>query len=264
MSVTWPKGRAAAAAFTFDFDAESVWIADDPDNAHRPGVLSQGRYGAKVAVPLILELLDRHRLHATFFVPGTVAESYPERVQQIVDAGHELGSHGYTHTGPAKMSGPDEEERELLRAKEILERFAPVSGYRSPSWDFSDTTLDLIARHGYRYSSNFMDDLHPYVHAPSGIVELPVQWLLDDAAHFWFSPEDWMRKIASPAEVEAMWLAEFEGIRALGGVFVLTMHPQVIGRPSRLRMLERVIDHVTGCDDVWVAPLAEIAAAVEG
>jgi len=96
----WPDGKRAAAAFTFDFDAEEVWLTK-PANADRPGVLSQGTYGAKVAVPLILAMLERVGVTATFFIPGRVAERYPERVREILAAGHEVGHHGYTHTSPA-------------------------------------------------------------------------------------------------------------------------------------------------------------------
>src|SRR6185503_5802709 len=99
--MTWPAGKAAAVAFTFDFDAEEVWIGEDPENAHRPGVLSQGTYGAKVAVPALLALLERRGVRATFFVPGRVAERHPGRVEAIVNAGHELAHHGYTHTSPS-------------------------------------------------------------------------------------------------------------------------------------------------------------------
>jgi peptidoglycan-N-acetylglucosamine deacetylase len=99
----WPNFATSAFAFTFDFDAEEVWVGDDPKNATRPGVLSQGTYGAKVAVPAILELLARHEVPATFFVPGRVAERHPDRVRAIVEAGHELGHHGYTHRNPTSM-----------------------------------------------------------------------------------------------------------------------------------------------------------------
>jgi len=256
--VTLPHGARCAVAFTFDFDAEEVWLAH-PENAGRPGVLSQGTYGAKVAVPLLLELLDRHDVRATFFVPGRVAERHGERVAEIVSAGHELAHHGYTHRPPSTLSR-EEEEDEIVRAKVILEGFgADVAGYRSPSWDFSPHTLGLLGAHGFRYSSNLMDDLRPYRHE-NGLVELPVQWLLDDAAHFWFGPSDWTKTIATTEHVRTLWEEEFLGIRDLGGTCIFTMHPQVIGRPSRLRFLDRLIEFVRSHDDVWIATCAEIAA----
>ncbi len=258
----WPDGARCAVAFTFDFDAESVWIADDAANAARPGVLSQGTYGAKVAVPLILDLLDRHGVRATFFVVGQVAERYPERVGAIVRAGHELAVHGYTHTAPAKLSR-QEEENELTRARAILEGFgSQVTGYRSPSWDFSPHTLDLLEQHGFGYSSNFMDDIRPYRHEGRALVELPVQWILDDAAHWWFGPADWVKKIATTAEVRSIWEEELLGIRALDGSCILTMHPQIVGRPSRLAFLDAFLVFVRSLEGTWIAACDEIAARV--
>ncbi len=257
----WPEGVDCAVALTFDFDAEEVWLADDPGNASRPGALSQGRYGAKVAVPLILDMLADHLVPATFFIPGRVAESYPERVREIVAAGHEVGHHGYTHVSPTAL-GPAAEEEELLRGTEALERLAPaVRGYRSPSWEFSDRTLGLLERHGFAYSSNFMDDIRPYTHEGSSIVELPVHWILDDAAHFWFAEDSWTKQMATIARVEELWTAEFEGIRKLGGCCVFTMHPQFIGRPGRLPLLERLIALVRRTPRVWLARAGEIADA---
>lgn len=255
----WPEGARCAAAFTFDFDAEEVWIGEDPANADKPGVLSQGTYGAKVAVPLVLDLLDRHGVRATFFMPGRVAERHPGRVKEIVAAGHEIGHHGYTHTSPTKLSRA-QEEAELTRAKELLESFGvEVVGYRSPSWDFSEHTLALIEQHGFRYSSNLMDDLKPYLHEGSAIVEVPIQWILDDAPHFWFDGATWTKKISTTSEFRQIWEEEFLGIRELGGCAVFTMHPQIIGRPSRLKVLDEFVGFVKDHDDVWLATLGEIA-----
>ena len=256
----WPDGARCAVSFTFDFDAEEVWIGEDPENAHRPGVLSQGTYGAKVAVPELLQLLARHEVRATFFVPGRVAERYPARVQEILAAGHELAHHGYTHTSPTRLSR-DEEEHELVQALEVLRSFgAEVTGYRSPSWDFSPHTLGLLADHGFAYSSNLMDDIRPYRHEGSPLVELPIQWILDDAAHFWFDGAGWTNKIATTAEVRSIWEEEFLGIRAMAGACVFTMHPQIIGRPSRLAFLDALVGFVKGHEDVWIATAGEIAA----
>lgn len=249
-------------AFSFDFDAEEVWIGEDPANADRPGVLSQGTYGAKVAIPLILELLERHGVRSTFFTPGRVGERYPQRVREIVAAGHEIGLHGYTHRSPMDLA-PGEEEQELVRSREILEGLgATLHGYRSPSWEFSTETIGLLQQHGLRYSSNFMDDLRPYRHEGSGIVELPVQWLLDDASHFWFSNADWSNMIATTRQVREIWEEEFLGLRRLGGSCVFTMHPQIIGRPSRLAFLDDFLGFVLRHDDVRVTTCSEIAEGV--
>lgn len=223
---------------SFDFDAEEVWIGEDPANAHRPGTLSQGTYGAKVAVPLLLALLRRLELPATFFVPGRVAERYPQRIEEILAGGHEVGHHGYTHTSPSSLT-PEAEEAELVRGREVLTALgADVRGYRSPSWDFSPVTLDLLVGHGFRYSSNLMDDIRPYRHPGHDLVELPVHWTLDDAPHFWFDGASWTKTIRTSAEVRALWEEEYAGMAALDGLFMLTMHPQIIGRPGRIQMLE--------------------------
>jgi peptidoglycan-N-acetylglucosamine deacetylase len=258
----WPHGKGCAAAFTFDFDAEEVWIAEDPANADRPGILSQGTYGAKVAVPLLLEVLQRKGVTATFFVPGRVCERHPHRVEEIVSAGHEIGHHGYTHTSPTTLTRAEEED-ELTHGLEILRSFgAEVVGYRSPSWDFSADTEELLHQHGFLYSSNFMDDLVPYRREGTSLIELPVQWMLDDAPHFWFDAASWNKKIATTEEVRTIWEAEFRGYHRLGGAFVLTLHPQIIGRPSRLQLLERFIDFVQSHEDVWIATCRDIAERV--
>ncbi len=256
----WPDGASCAACFTFDFDAEEVWIGEDPKNAERPGVLSQGTYGAKVAVPAILDLLERQGIRATFFVPGRVAERHPEQVRRIVSEGHELAHHGYTHRSVTTLEDA-EEEAEMRHGLEVLRSFSPdIFGYRSPSWELTPRTLPLVAKYGMTYSSNLMDDIRPYRHEQNGIIELPISWVLDDAPHFWFDVADWTRKIATNDEVRSIWKAEFDGIRDMRGAFVLTMHPQIIGRPGRLPLLEDMIAYVRGHPDVWVTTAHEMAA----
>lgn len=255
----WPDGASCAFVMSFDFDAEEVWIGEDPQNAFRPGVLSQGAYGPKVAIPLILELLDRHGIRASFFVPGKDAERHSASVRSIIAAGHEVGHHGYTHTSVLQLT-PEEERAEMERGLEVLTGLgATVRGYRSPSWDFSPITLDLVKEYGFTYSSNLMDDIRPYRH-DNGIVELPVHWILDDAPHFWFDGASWTKTIRSNDEVMKIWVDEFVGIRALGGLVMLTTHPLVIGRPGRLRLLDEFLSFVRSHDDVWIATADEVAA----
>jgi peptidoglycan/xylan/chitin deacetylase (PgdA/CDA1 family) len=137
-----------------------------------------------------------------------------------------------------------------------------VIGYRSPAWDFTAHTKELLQRHGFTYSSNFMDDLRPYRHEGTDLIELPIQWILDDAAHFWFDADSWNKKISTAEEVRSIWQGELRGYRKLGGAFILTMHPQIIGRPYRLELLEAFMDHVLAMPDAWVTTCREIAARV--
>ena len=200
---------------SFDFDAEEVWIGEDPANAERPGTLSQGAYGAKVAVPLLLDLLHRLDLPATFFVPGRVGERYPQRVEEILAAGHEIGHHGYTHTSPAKLTR-EQEEAELVRGPgRPRRRSAPTSvGYRSPSWDFSPSTLDLLSSTASATPRTSWTTSAPICMPDHGIVELPVHWTFDDAPHFWFDLRSWNKTIRTAAEVRSLWAEELEGIAA--------------------------------------------------
>ncbi len=258
-ALPWPDGRTAAVSFTFDFDAESVWLAMDPANADRPGVLSVGHYGAKVAVPLILDVLAKHEVKATFFVVGRNVELYPDRVAAILEGGHELAVHGYTHTPPARLS-PEAEEEELLKARALLEATGgTITGYRSPSWDVSPVTLDLLQKHGFLYSSQFMDDLRPYRHAGRPLIELPIQWLIDDWPHFAWAPGQTERPVQTTGAVETLWMEELDGIAALGGHFILTMHPQVMGRPSRVALLDRLIRRIKARPELWITTCGEVA-----
>ena len=260
-TISWPDGHQYAATISFDFDAEEVWIGENPANAQKPGVLSQGTYGARVGVPLILKLLQKHGVTATFFVCGRDAERHPDAVRAIVAAGHELAHHGYTHTNPTELS-PEAEREELVRGLEVLRGLGgEISGYRSPSWELTAHTLDLLTANGFTYSSNRLDDIFPYELPGTELVELPVSWILDDAPHFWFANDTWEKTIRSPREVLDVWLPEIDGIAQLGGHVMITAHPMLIGRPSRLAMLDQVITHLleTGA---WICTAAEAAAEV--
>src|ERR1700733_4927510 len=135
----WPDGAQCAVMLTFDFDAETLWISRDLANWKRPGTLSQGTYGAKVGVPMILVLLREYGLKATYFVPGWTAEKYASRVESVLRDGHEVGHHGYLH----EWIDPDfpEREREALeKGLAALKTSVGVtpSGYRSPAGETSE------------------------------------------------------------------------------------------------------------------------------
>jgi peptidoglycan/xylan/chitin deacetylase (PgdA/CDA1 family) len=259
----WPNGAKAAASVTFDLDAESVWVAMDSSNKFRPGVLSQGIYGPNVGVRLLLGLLDDKQVRATFFIPGINGERYPKIVRAILDHGHEVGIHGYTHTRPTLLTR-SEERLELERALDVFTTAgAKVTGYRAPGWDPSDETVNLLEARGITYASQLMDDLYPYRYPGHRLIELPVHWMLDDWPHFGWHTGDSARNIKGTQEVEAIWREEFDGIRKFGACFILTLHPDVSGRPSRLALLGRIIDYIRSTNDVWLAACDEIAAHVD-
>jgi len=242
--------RKFPVMLTFDVDGESLWLNRDAANEHRPVTLSQGRYGPKVGVPRILRLLEKYKIKATFFVPGWIAENHPQMVEQIHAGGHEIGHHGYLHEWPDRIGSQEREEELLLKGIEILERMTgsrPL-GYRAPGWEFSRYTLPLLSKHGFTYSSNMMDAESPYIHdlgeQSEPLVELPVQWLIDDSAYALFNLQIPGGKQRPNRELFEIWSEEFDGLYEEGGCFVLTMHPQIIGRPSRTRLLERFIQHV--------------------
>lgn len=258
--VVWPNGARTAVSLTFDVDAESIWLGRDPKNARRPGVLSQGKYSPDVAVPAILDLLAHEQIPATFFVPGLDADAHPETVRTIHRAGHEVAHHGYEHVR-ADPGDRAAEEASLLRGIASLERLTgerPV-GFRSPSWDLSPHTLELLQREAFRYSSNLMDAVHPYVHPGTRIVELPVQWMLDDAPFFLFGLGENQRPIMPASHALEVWKEEFAGLYEWGAPCVLTFHPQLIGRPSRLRALADLIAFIKAFEGVWFATCRDIA-----
>jgi len=160
----WPHGARAACAFTFDLDAETLWLAR---GVTEPVTLSQGTFAVLEALPRILDLLRKADIHASFFVPAWVAEHHPEAVPAIVAGGHEVGCHGDVHERVSDLDAA-QEEKILVRSLEVLTGQAgrrPI-GYRAPAWQLSERTLSLLARHGFEYSSNMMDRLRPYLHAP--------------------------------------------------------------------------------------------------
>jgi len=258
--INWKADARCAVSLTFDVDGETLWISKDPENKNRTGVLSQGAYGPKVGVPLILELLDKFALKGTFFIPGWIVEHYSHMTEDIFRKGHEIGHHGYLHEWP-DSDHPEIEKEVLDKGLGAIESVIGKRpcGYRSPAWELTPNTLDFLEAEGFLYSSNLMNDFIPYRH-PQGLVELPVQWLLDDAPFFSFQTRVPSRPIWPAELVLKTWQEEFHGIYHHGGFFNLTMHPQFIGRPGRLLMLEKMIQTILTYPDVWIAPLQDVAA----
>lgn len=259
--ITWPDGARCAVSLSFDVDAESGYLCMGEQYARRLTSLSQGRYGIRRGLPRILDLLDEHGIQATFFVPGYTAKLYPDEIGEIGRSGHEIGHHGYLHERPDTISA-EEERRVIQKGLEALDSAVGVRpvGYRSPAWEITPTTLDLLVEHGFLYDSSGMGDDVPYLesYGDRSILELPVQWLLDDWPQFGFDIESG-GQIANPDKAFEIWSREFEGLYAEGGYFMLTMHPEVIGRPHRIALLRRLIEHIKAHQGVWWATGEQVA-----
>ena len=246
-----------SVGLSFDFDAMSVWIATT-DN---PATISRGEFGP-IAIPRILDLLARYEAPATFFTPGHTALAYPERLREIRDAGHEIGHHGWVHEDPEPLD-LEQERAVFKRGLEALEEVSSVRpvGYRSPGASLGAHTLDVLTENDMLYDASCSgSDFYPYrlrrgdrwskteafeFGEPGKLVELPFSWVLDDFPHLEFEP-GWSTEQSPPSVVREIWQAEFDYAyeNAPGGVFILTMHPQVIGRGSRIMMLAQLIDYM--------------------
>jgi peptidoglycan/xylan/chitin deacetylase (PgdA/CDA1 family) len=261
-SVAWPTGKTCAVALTFDFDAEELWIGNDPAYASDPGVLAMGHYGARVGVPKILELLRQEELPATFFVPGAVAERYPGHIEAILDGGHEVAHHGYTHF-PADADVVGLVEEQIDRGLEALSRVGVTpAGYRAPDGVSSHLGLATLTDRGFLYDSSLRDHFVPYriilEDGRSGPVEIPEQPTLDDWVYGSLSPTQY-RVLQSKSHVLSIWQDEFSELRSWGGSITIVMHPQITGRPIRLATLREFIAFTRSFDDVWYATCGDIA-----
>jgi peptidoglycan/xylan/chitin deacetylase (PgdA/CDA1 family) len=267
--IRWPDGKTAAAAFTFDVDAESAVLWNNESVGARMSVMSHQAYGPLVGIPRILDLLDKHQIASTFFVPGHTADRYPEAIRSIVAAGHEIAHHGYLHEQPTALT-PEEEIDVIDRGLAALADVAGVrpSGYRAPMWDLSWRTPALLADRGFLYDSSLMDSDHPYElaitpGAERSLVEIPIQWALDDWEQYCYLPDiSGSGLIESPRKARELWQLEFDGLRRAGGCWVLTNHPFLTGRTSRAAELDDLMRYVLGHDDVWTTNLASIAEHV--
>jgi peptidoglycan/xylan/chitin deacetylase (PgdA/CDA1 family) len=253
---SWPGGARVAVLLSFDVDNETIWLRNNDTNV---GGLSQGQYGARVALGRILALLDEFEAPASFFGPAVSFSLAPQMIEMIQASGrHEIGIHGWIHERNANLPR-DEEERLLRKAVERMTALTgsrPV-GYRAPSWNFSDSTLELLMEMDFLYDSSLMADDRPYEIVANGeatgFVELPVDWILDDAPLF--NPLG--ERYAGPRQVLQVWKDEFDVAYEEGTTFVLTMHPHVIGHRSRIVVLRELIEHIRERSDVWFGTHAD-------
>jgi peptidoglycan/xylan/chitin deacetylase (PgdA/CDA1 family) len=258
----WPNGARCAVALSFDSDHETNELREGGQSI---GKLSQGQYGNRQGVPRILDILARHGVGASFFVPAVVALLYPDEQRRVVAEGHEIAIHGWIHERNSAL--PAAAERELqMRSADTLERICGVRpvGIRTPSWDFSPHTLAITRDMGLAYDSSLMADVDCYEllldGEPTGVVELPVEWIRDDAVYFNMNRFAGLRPYTPPADVYDIFRREFDAAYREGGLFQLTMHPHISGYRSRIWILEELIRHIEGHQSVWFATHAQVAA----
>jgi peptidoglycan-N-acetylglucosamine deacetylase len=260
---------------SFDFDAMSLWI--NPFRARDLSTMSRGEFGA-VAIPRILRLLDDRKIPATFFVPGHTACAYPELIEDIAAAGHEIGHHGWVHETPAQLDA-DEERRAFERGLEVLEKVVErrPKGYRSPGCAITSTTIALLAEHDMLYDSSCLGDdvspyylrrgdrwsrVEPYAFGEScDVVEMPISWSRDDFPAFEYIPRATTGSSAPSAVLEA-WQGDFDYAHRDhdDALYTLVLHPQTIGRGHRILLLERLLDHIQAHGDARFTTLADCAA----
>ena len=262
---------------TFDFDAMSGFIARGMTS---PTPVSRGEFGADVATPRLLALLKKYKIKTSWYIPGHTLETYPVRCREVFDAGHEIGHHGWTHVPPALLTR-DKEEEGLIRANEQIKKLTGryARGYRSPSWDLSPHSVELLIKHGFDYDSSMMgDDYTPYrvrqgdvieLEKPAvfgkttKLIEMPISWTLDDYPHFEFiRTKDWILPgLMNNNLVLENWVNDFLYMKQIlkWGVITYTFHPFVIGRASRMLMLEKLIKKLKAEGAVFMTLEAAVA-----
>jgi peptidoglycan/xylan/chitin deacetylase (PgdA/CDA1 family) len=256
----WKDGARCAVALSFDSDHETNELREGGKSIGR---MAWGEYGARVCVPRILTLLQKYGVHATFFVPAVAALLHPEEQVRVIAEGHEIGMHSWIHELNSVL--PYEAERDImLRSRDTLEKLTKVHpvGMRTASWDFSPHTLRIEKEMQLLYDSSLMADEDCYEllmdGEPTGVVELPVEWVRDDAVYSMMHRFQSLRPYTPPTDVFDIFRREFDAAYEAGGIFQLTMHPHISGYRSRIWILEEIIRHAQSKKDVWFATHREV------
>ena len=261
----WPNGARVAVGLSFDVDNATATLSTGNLDYE---ILSRGEYGAVDGLPRLLRMLDRQQVPASFFIPAASAVLHPKMITAIQSAKlpHEIGVHGWIHARLPLLNNEKEEQRLLDLSIETLTKMTgkrPV-GYRAPSWKFSGWTMGLVKAAGFLYDSSLMasDDAYELLldGTPTGMVELPIERILDDAPYFGSNADG---SNPSLGDVYEVFQAEFDVAYEEGGLFLLTMHPHLMGHRSRAAMLEKLVQYMKGKPGVWFATHEQIANHVK-
>jgi len=263
----WPGGARCAVCFSFDLDAESLLhIYHQQSAPSRLALSSALRYGPFVAVPRLIKIWEAYKLRQTVFIPGWTMEAYPHAVTALVEAGHEIGHHGWLHERPNTITR-DGEARVLDRAIKAFEHLvgnAPV-GYRAPGYALSEHTVELLVERGFTYDASLVGDDVPYLLQTQrgSLIEIPSDFSLDDWNQYASLEEfSWRMPIRAPARALEVYQAEFDAAWNHGGLWISIWHPFLSGRLSRAEAMIALIEHMIAKGSVWFAPMSEIAAHV--
>ncbi|MDY6343010.1 MAG: polysaccharide deacetylase [Sphaerochaetaceae bacterium] len=246
----WPEGKRIAITLGFDIDAETMWTTHGEIGARHLTDMSRGAYGPKQGIPRILDMLDVHKVKATFFIPGCVAEQYPDVVREVARRGHDIGFHGWFHEDNPDTT-EEEEDAIMSKAERKIRELTGyrIVGHRGPGGVIHDYSKKLWLKHGYIYSSNWRDADGPFIHEVDGkrvpLVELPKDSMFDDTAYDFYTdtpPERY--ELKSPREMEEIWKEEFDALAEEGRMINFVLHPQFMGRASRVAMLGDLIGYM--------------------
>ena len=265
LKATWPNGARVAVGLSFDVDNATATLSTGNLDYE---ILSRGEYGAVDGLPRLLRMLDRQQVPASFFIPAASAVLHPKVISDIqsLKVPHEIGVHGWIHERLPLLNDEKEEQRLLNLSIETLTKMTgkrPV-GYRAPSWKFSGWTMGQVKAAGFLYDSSLMasDDAYELLldGAPTGIVELPIERILDDSPYFGGNADGSNPSIGDVYEV---FQSEFDVAYEENGLFLLTMHPHMMGHRSRTAMLEKLVQYIKGKPGVWFATHEQIANHVK-
>ncbi len=269
MNDLWPDGNQCCVSLSFDVDAEWVFMGNDAKIANKPRMLSLGLYEwQSEAIPRILDLLDQYRIKATFFVPGINAENHPEVMKMIHHRGHEVAGHGWKHENISGLSKEEEKER-LLRTVKAIEKAVGKrpAGYRTAGGDLSAHTLDLLWENGFLYDSSLRGHDLPYrlkkpgSSSEDGLVIVPSYYETDDFHLFADYPgiAPYHARMLSPQTGYEIWTNAFDGFYKFGLCYTTMFHPQIIGKPGNIMLLDRLLSYIKRFPRVWFATAEEVA-----
>ena len=263
----WPENKKCAAMITVNLSAELFWLDLDPTCVNMPKTLSMGQYGMTNGLERILDLLDDKNIKATFFVPGKIAELYPEKIKELTTRGHEVAGSSYEQENLALLDR-EEQKASIDKSIKIIENICgkKPKGFRNPQGEITLETLDLAKKLGMEYSSNLSDDDRPYnreVSQGNNLLEIPIHWVMYDLPYFAFNYRPafpaGQNRIANYTGVLANWKEEFSGYYDLGLCYVLQVDPQTIGSPGRIQIFEEILDFICEHDNVWMPTGLEMA-----